>query len=122
MIAIGVRTDRSECHRPQFGFHHQVGDQRLVLEGLAQPSQILLAFVKLHRGPGRGVGIGVEVVDFLAVEPVRGDLLIDNARGDANPSPVSTVKATRPPVRSPSLTFFSTNFTIDRVDEAPYCV
>ena len=76
---VGVRCNRGCFHAAKVQPHDQIGNPCLIRKTFAQ-QQILLALVKGYSRPGGSVGIGVKIVDFLPVEPVNIDFLIDDAR------------------------------------------
>ena len=80
-LAVDVARHRCQLDAAEVRRGGEVGDEGVVFELLGQ-QQILLALGKDDFRARRREGIAVEIVDFLAVEAVGADLLIDDARRD----------------------------------------
>ena len=82
-VAVDQAGDRGQVRPVEAEVGDHVGDQGVVGEALVQ-QQILLAFAHPDLGTGGRVVVGEEVEDLLAVEAASPDLLIDDARRDAD--------------------------------------
>jgi hypothetical protein len=80
-VAVRIGADRGERGRTEVDIDCTVGDEGLIAELFTQ-QQILLALAENHLGPGGRELVAEQVVNFLPVEPVGRDFLVDHAWRD----------------------------------------